>query len=428
MSYRQQIPDVLFDPSLPLSRFLLTRLQTEELVTCCNEHDIDEALHDMPDSLGGMYDRVLARITGRSKQQYARNVFTWMMYARRTLCVEELEWAIAFPENDQSELVLDPRMRMQDGANEVFRICWSLVTVIEPAAGSRKRFATVELAHSTVKEHLISSTWDRSATPWFSALRPIPSRRLMAQSLLSYLWYISQLPRAENHYSRTSWQYSLTWYAVQAWPEHANLCGAVAQPFDPSDPLHRLMQKLLQDATAMETLVKRLEPHMDSAQDIRKTLQDLQIIWYHTSLMRLGTLVKGSLPLSTCLYPRGPRRWMVRSAVNSIGDKLGTSTHGGESLFQTSRESEDAAVPPRDGNVLRELFREANHGWESQPFLELDLPQVGKEKGFRGSASVLRKVWVDNELDVAIVKIRDPTWSIALFPVVMHTSLFRGVR
>jgi hypothetical protein len=37
-------------------------------------------------------------------------------------------------------------------------------------------------------------------------------------------------------------------------------------------------------------------------------------------------------------------------------------------------------------------------------------------------------VWVDNELDVAIVKIRDPTWSIALFLVVMHAGLFQGAR
>lgn len=136
-------------------RFLLTTLQVDELLRCHNEFDVDETLSSLPRLLSDMYDRILEKISGHKRQQYATAILMWTTFTRRPLCVQEIEWATSFTFGDDSEMTVDPKRRMQNGKEEIFSICDSLVGLIDGAdedACYINGSQMIQLAHSTVKQ------------------------------------------------------------------------------------------------------------------------------------------------------------------------------------------------------------------------------------------------------------------------------------
>jgi hypothetical protein len=190
---------------------------------CSNEDDLSQALSELPQTLYETFDRIQQRI-GEQSRQYATDVLTWLTFARRPLGVKEVEWVIAFSRNERSGLILEPRKNMQYGKEEIFRICSSLVKLVESPQSPNGHQHQIQLAHATVKDYLVSQHKSDTPRSWFSTLQPEASHKLIAQASLAYLSRFSQPGdlRVDDK-SRFLETWSLAPYAVRYWPEHARL-------------------------------------------------------------------------------------------------------------------------------------------------------------------------------------------------------------
>lgn len=364
-----------------------------------------------------MYDRILGKIAGPSQQQYARDVLIWMCFARRPLFVQEIEWATVFSINSRSEIVVDPNKRMQSGETEVFDICQSLVGLIVDPVGATehvKASQKIGLAHSTVKEYLTSATWDRSLTPWLDTLREEASHYMMARSLLAYLWHLANGFdwKSCDQPVRESRDFSLAWYAVHVWPEHAYLSGAISCPFSPSEPLHAQMRRLLTNSHAMAKLIRLFEPRMSTGRlEVQKVLQDLKIVWYHTSLMRLGTMVQTSI---RCIDPeqREIRYWIVRSSDYRVKDRLDYTAR--DSLDDDLNGPEHpSAMHIWRNHALRQVLL-GDH-WGNDYLLSLD--SVGSDQLLGKTAATC---WSNLGMRMSVARFGSPVWTETQLPTVIH--------
>lgn len=99
---------------------------------------------------------------------------------------------IAFLRNERSELILEPRKKMQNGKEEIFRICSSLVKLVESPQSPNGHQYQIQLAHATVKDYLVSQHKSDTQGSWFSTLQPEASHKLIAQASLACLLHFSQ--------------------------------------------------------------------------------------------------------------------------------------------------------------------------------------------------------------------------------------------
>lgn len=379
--------------------------------------DVDDTLRTMPQNLAAMYSQILGRIDDSRQQQYARDILMWLTYARRPLYVQELEWVIAFEQHDRSFVTVDPRKRLQNGKAEIFAICHSLVGLLEDSMGSDEEYVgsqKVLLAHSTVKDY-ITSTEQKSPSPWLGTLESEPSHRLIAQSLLAYLKYLSGHYWSDVQTARWSREFSLAWYAVHVWPEHAGLSGP--DSFDESSNLGRQMARLMFDEENLIRLITLFEPHKAGAdQLLEKALQDLKIVWYHTSRMRLGRMVHMSFPPRThdslcsgSASSTRETRWIVRQKLGRPG-----SRRERDMRLMMLRDSRQQRWQ-RDRR-LRGMVQSRGDDWESDRFLDLDFPLPPD--------AVMTSFWEDSDLAVAVVKSGSPgICSLECqLPMVIHVS------
>ena len=223
----------------------------------------------MPRSLVEMFDRMVGKISDRNRQ-HAKDILTWLAYAQCHLCVDDVQWIIAFTRRGTSELFLDPGKRMQNAADEIFAKCSSFVKLVfrsHPGQGQsedrvveqlsevhrhhRGSKVYVELAHSTIKEYLVSVDRDQSATTWLRTLQPEPSHEYIAQALVAYLSYLDDFDMLcpPTHY--TDGYNTLARYAKLFWRQHARLSGTRTPWYDSSSPLHRQIHRLIEDDKVM---------------------------------------------------------------------------------------------------------------------------------------------------------------------------------
>jgi hypothetical protein len=190
-----------------------------------------------------------------------------------------VQWTITFIENQQSEIIVDPRKRMQNGREEVFAKCSSLVRVVkevdaeEDSLGNGNAYY-VELAHSTIREYLVSEDRTVKSTTWLGALRPSFCHGQIAQSLVAYLLHFEDygmlLPGATK-----SFRYdSLAMYAKLFWRDHAESCEENTASSLLHAQLHRMIEnKTIMKACALEFQLEMSESHLPHA------VQAMQDAW-----------------------------------------------------------------------------------------------------------------------------------------------------
>jgi ankyrin repeat domain-containing protein 50 len=72
-------------------------LQMEALVDCCSAQDVMDTLQAFPPNIEDVYHQTLARISNESRKHssLAKTVLVWVIYASRSLTIDELIRALA---------------------------------------------------------------------------------------------------------------------------------------------------------------------------------------------------------------------------------------------------------------------------------------------------------------------------------------------
>jgi ankyrin repeat domain-containing protein 50 len=82
---------------LPCYRFLHASLQMVALQECSSVYDVNETLEQFPTDIKGVYFQTWKRIVDKPSKNdlLAQRCITWVLYATRSLRVEELRHAVA---------------------------------------------------------------------------------------------------------------------------------------------------------------------------------------------------------------------------------------------------------------------------------------------------------------------------------------------
>ena len=132
-------------------RFLWASFQINDLCEEDTDEGIRERLQNLPRDLNETYERILSRIIKRQKCTIAKKVFQWVAAVKRPLTLEELREAIAI---EPCQEYMRPERLMND-INSVITICGNLVVLDE-------ELYTVEFAHHSIRQFLLSSSYSPS--------------------------------------------------------------------------------------------------------------------------------------------------------------------------------------------------------------------------------------------------------------------------
>ena len=124
--------------------FLLTRLQMDSLVNQTSARHVLKALQSLPEKLNESFSDAIDRIKGQSQEywQLARQVISWIFYAKRPLKISELREMLAVEPEDTK---FDPF-----GLHErdlILEVCCGLVSIDE-------QDETIRLVHYSFQEYL----------------------------------------------------------------------------------------------------------------------------------------------------------------------------------------------------------------------------------------------------------------------------------
>jgi ankyrin repeat domain-containing protein 50 len=80
-----------------VNRFLHASLQLDALCECYSSDDVRDTLNNFPPSIKGVYHKTWNRIMNESVKQasLAKTVLVWVLHARRSMTIDELERAVA---------------------------------------------------------------------------------------------------------------------------------------------------------------------------------------------------------------------------------------------------------------------------------------------------------------------------------------------
>jgi hypothetical protein len=152
--------------------FRWVQCQIEALDRVRTDRDIRRALHQLPSTLYGAYERILERIEEQDRT-IARRALLWLAYGPRMLTLGELAEAVVIEDDTHRH---DPEA------------AW-LPTDVLSVIGSLARYSTesdrVELAHHSVKEFLETATLPDSLA--FFHLEAQSGRTELTQRMLTYL-------------------------------------------------------------------------------------------------------------------------------------------------------------------------------------------------------------------------------------------------
>jgi len=170
-----------------------------------------ERLADIPKTIDEAYERLLMRM-GDADRKLAFKIFSWILYARRSLSVGELREALSI-RRGQTELNVNAMLTVAD----IVASCQGMVIVDD------SRFIeTVRFTHQTVQKFL-------TRTSHFDNLLPAAEIASTCVTYLSlpdldvYCGYSGvEVDRAQ--FNERWWQLSSThqfiWYAAEYWADH----------------------------------------------------------------------------------------------------------------------------------------------------------------------------------------------------------------
>ena len=124
--------------------FLLTRLQMDSLVNQTSARHVLKALQLLPEKLNETFGDAIDRIKGQSQEywQLARQVISWIFYAKKPLKISELQEMLAIEPEDTK---FDPSGLHE--SNLILEVCCGLVSIDE-------QDETIRLVHYSFQEYL----------------------------------------------------------------------------------------------------------------------------------------------------------------------------------------------------------------------------------------------------------------------------------
>ena len=174
-------------------------LQIKAICDACEDDGtpdrIPDLLESLPKKLTDMYSRALAKISNDDKQcERARNIFKWVLRARRPVTIPELEEAISIT-TDQKTWKRPPFKLVP---SKISRLCANLVNYEESSR-------TVLLAHHTVRLFL-SSCIEESREANF-LIEVDRAEQSLAETCITYLsfadFHKAVVPTIDTRYAQT---------------------------------------------------------------------------------------------------------------------------------------------------------------------------------------------------------------------------------
>ena len=178
--------------------FLLTRLQMDSLVNQTSARHVFKALQSLPEKLSETFGDAIERIKSQSREywQLARQVISWIFYAKRPLKVSELREMLAVEPEDTK---FDPF-----GLHErdlILEVCCGLVSIDELDE-------TIRLVHYSFQEYLTTCWYGH----WSKAEETVAATCLASVTLEGCSIY--------ERWSLIPVHHRFFWYACQYWSEH----------------------------------------------------------------------------------------------------------------------------------------------------------------------------------------------------------------
>ena len=204
--------------------FLLTRLQMDSLVNQTSARHVFKALQSLPEKLNETFGDAIGRIKSQSQEywQLARNVISWIFYAKRPLKIFELREILAVEPEDTK---FDP-----SGLHErdlILEVCCGLVSIDE-------QDETIRLVHYSLQEYL-ATCWHEH---WPKA------EETVAATCIAYLTLEDFSVHMLEYYMPAHCQFLS--YAADYWGEH------LRGPFEVilEDQIGRLLESTTQLSNA----------------------------------------------------------------------------------------------------------------------------------------------------------------------------------
>jgi ankyrin repeat protein len=230
-----------------LPRFRWVFCQLEALKRCLKASLIRQALKNLPRTLDETYTRLFLDIDP-NYQQDAKYALAWLAFSERPLQLTELAEAIAI--DPKSNRPFDPEERFPD-PESVFQILSSLITVSSDdnwdqafaSPDTSCSAVTVQLAHFSVKEYLVSDRILQGPARYFAASTSI-AQRFIAECCLVYILQYVFSPLIED--STQFVTFPLLKYASAYWYMHFSLV-----PLEQQQLLNPLAMRLLLNDSAL---------------------------------------------------------------------------------------------------------------------------------------------------------------------------------
>ncbi|KAI4109132.1 MAG: hypothetical protein LQ339_001938, partial [Xanthoria mediterranea] len=195
--------------------FQWVKCQIQVLCSLGTDKAILKALDQMPKDLAGTYARILQRLEHDVENvgRYQK-LLRWLVRSTRSLTLDELAECIGIDfEEDNESMDFDS---VETYPENLLKRCSSLVTVSDDGL--------VSLAHSTVKEFLVSETTRNDLSAFYVGVEEVEFE--LARTCLTYLCYndfIAGSIADEKALEETMSKYHFLEYASAAWGVHAHL-------------------------------------------------------------------------------------------------------------------------------------------------------------------------------------------------------------
>jgi ankyrin repeat protein len=197
-------------------RFRWVACQIDALKNCLDYPILQRTLRNLPKTLDETYTRILESISGEHSAQ-AATILSLLVWSDWRFTINELVDAIAT--DLDADPAFDPKNRMPV-PRDVLKLCSSLVAVTQN--GTNPGMEMVQLAHSSVKEYLIS---DHVSKTFESLSRETVARSYLARLCLRYLTGVAQITlrtrTSQLDFEEICQQFPFAKYSAQSWMEHA---------------------------------------------------------------------------------------------------------------------------------------------------------------------------------------------------------------
>ncbi|KAJ7496262.1 hypothetical protein B0H11DRAFT_858116 [Mycena galericulata] len=194
-----------------------------ELCGCSWDDEWEEIITALPADLFGIYTRFLTRATETLKRPvFIQAILRWLVFSARQMTTDELADAIAFrlddPTFDFSELaksIYYPNRRQ--GNSGIFKLLEGLIIIQNDWRGK----ASIALAHSSVKDYILSSQFQREFGSIIDLTKSV-SQRFITQTCIRYLLLFAETKHPMT--KDTLPHYPMSLYAAKYWYDHLRLC------------------------------------------------------------------------------------------------------------------------------------------------------------------------------------------------------------